>query len=455
MIKKESSFYLDCMRSIWVSKIDSSEVNLSEEKENYIEISSLREDNHPNLKKIKNINFLENESINDEKNEFKKINSNNTEYPFLVFENCVFKDFEVANYKKELHFINCIFENITLKNRFDNIIFEDCTINDKFIITNYLSLKDQKLSAGNNVIAFYRGSINELILYGLINFEHRLYINHQSKKNNKTCKIKSLRIEACSFLENFKLQNTIIDEIEISDVNFEKNVDFYKTIFKNGISYDLITNKKSLRDEIRFLSINFSGMALFTNSRFEQKFIMEHVTFEKMSNFKNAIFEKGFDLEQINIKEEINFYGIEILDKTTTSQETYRILKHNFEEVNNKIEANKYHALEMELHRKDIWSKEYITFKLLSDGIVSFIHWLSSNHSSNWFLALFWIFVVSFITTYNLECKITIDNIFKYINVLSDIEDFKDSYMAMTLNKVSLGYLYYQFLTAVRKDTRK
>ena len=56
-----------------MSKIDSSEINLSEKKENYIEISSLREDNHLNLKKIKNINFLENETIRDDKNEFKKL----------------------------------------------------------------------------------------------------------------------------------------------------------------------------------------------------------------------------------------------------------------------------------------------------------------------------------------------------------------------------------------------
>ena len=112
----------------------------------------------------------------------------------------------------------------------------------------------------------------------------------------------------------------------------------------------------------------------------------------------------------------------------------------------------------MEQHRKTIWERIFNDcnsfLKLLPDGIVLFIHKLSSNHSSNWFLALFWIFVVSLITSWSLD-SITVDNFFKYINILSKIEDFNCSYMAMTLNKVSLGYLYYQFLTAVRKDTRK
>ena len=161
----------------------------------------------------------------------------------------------------------------------------------------------------------------------------------------------------------------------------------------------------------------------------------------------------------------MNFYGINIVDTSKTSQETYRIIKNQFEKLNNKIEANKYHALELEQHRKDIKKRVFSDlksfYKFLPDGLISFFHWASSNHSSSWFLALIWIFVVSICTNIFLGNN-TIDfsfdgwdNIFKYINILSKLEDFNNSYLVMTLNKVSLGYLYYQFLTAVRKDTRK
>jgi hypothetical protein len=36
-----------------------------------------------------------------------------------------------------------------------------------------------------------------------------------------------------------------------------------------------------------------------------------------------------------------------------------------------------------------------------------------------------------------------------------DLEKLKDKPFILFINKLSLGYLYYQFLTAVRKDTRK
>ena len=51
--------------------------------------------------------------------------------------------------------------------------------------------------------------------------------------------------------------------------------------------------------------------------------------------------------------------------------------------------------------------------------------------------------------------KLNFECIFKYINILTTKDDFDNSYIAMTLNKVLLGYLYYQFLTAVRRNTKE
>jgi len=50
---------------------------------------------------------------------------------------------------------------------------------------------------------------------------------------------------------------------------------------------------------------------------------------------------------------------------------------------------------------------------------------------------------------------INIDDIFKFMSIITKQEDFNCNYFLMTVNKVSLGYLYYQFLMSVRKDTRK
>lgn len=309
------------------------------------------------------------------------------------------------------------------------IAFEDCEI-DEIIIENNI------LDESNKSIIINGGKIKDFKIEKA-EIKNHLHINHNSE--NKL-EIVNLNISNCIFEKDFSFHNVIIKNIEIKDCDFNSLSEFIESEFTEKFNFDEITYK---------------GFTLFDDCTFNTKAKFEYIIFEKFTSFRGSKFNKGIDLEYTSSDKEINFYGIEISDKNSTSQETYRIIKNQFENLNNKIEANKYHALEMELHRKNIWSKEYITFGLLTDGIVSFVHWLSSNHSSNWFLALFWIFVVSLITNINLGYGITVDNIFKYINILSKIEDFKDSYIAMTLNKVSLGYLYYQFLTAVRKDTRK
>jgi hypothetical protein len=93
-------------------------------------------------------------------------------------------------------------------------------------------------------------------------------------------------------------------------------------------------------------------------------------------------------------------------------------------------------------------------------------HRCSSNHSQNWLLPLFWIFVVGSLTYGGLtywgvvnfagECFFyQIEHIFKYISIFNFDDSLKKLPVIFVLNKVLLGYLYYQFLTAIRKDTRK
>jgi len=358
------------------------------------------------------------------------------------------------------------FDNNHIKSKAKKVVIENCSFDELSVVAfpctiEFINCEITKLSI-NRILNNSNSTFYFNLQGGFINYCHiegdiktKFYINKQDDDNTNQTKISKLEIRKANFEQNFKLHNCLIDEVFIKDVDFQKNADFYKSTFKKGMD----------SNEIYFKSINFKSLALFGDTEFFEKLIFKYVTFEGYNHFKSAKLHKGLDLEYTNVQKEINFYGIEILDKTTTSQETYRIIKNQFEKLNNKIEANKYHALEMEQHRKDIQKKIFTglksCWKFAPDGLVSFFHWISSNHSSNWFLALFWIFVVSFVTNFflgNNSFDFSVngwDNIFKYINILSKIEDFNCSYLAMTLNKVSLGYLYYQFVTAVRKDTRK
>lgn len=408
-----------------MNKINSTDINLSEKKDNYIEI-----DDFIGLKIIKNINFLEDINIIEGKNELRNII--NTAYSFVTFENCLFKNFRISKCTDKFKFINCTFDNINLFSRFENIDFEDCKIAK-------LMIKNDMISDINKSIIINGGKIDKFLIKNS-EISNHVHINHEPNKN---LEIDYLEIIDSTFEKDFSFNNTIIKNTEIKNCDFNSLSEFINVQFTEKFNFDEITYK---------------GFTLFDDCIFNAKAEFKYVIFEKFTSFRGSKFNKGINLEYTSSDEEINFYGMEILDKTTTSQETYRIIKNQFEKLNNKIEANKYHTLEMEQHRRNIWERIFNDcnsfLKLLPDGIVLFIHKLSSNHSNNWFLALFWIFIVSFVTSWSLD-SVTVDNVFKYINILSKIEDFNCSYIAMTLNKVSLGYLYYQFLTAVRKDTRK
>jgi hypothetical protein len=382
----------------------------------------------------------------------------------ITFQNCEFKYEPILKSGSIwfIKFIDCNFENIDsiqenilkITNPNKKVYFENCCFNKlKFGDIRHIRFNTNvKLCYFEFVEECY---IKEFIIEN-IEIASKFYINKQYDGNDKKCKIDKLVIHHSIFKENFKLHNCEIDEAEIKDTDFKNNADFYKNHFKSGLKY----KDTSQLEEIYFKALNFHELALFGDTKFDKKFHLKYVTLKGFSHFRNAEFHEGLDLDYTNTQNTMNFFGIKELDnyisKSNTSQETYRIIKYNLEALENIVEANKYHVLELEKHREDIWSKDFITIKLLLDGIVSFLHRLSSNHSSNWFLALFWIIMVSIGTNLFLDNDIlSIECILKYVNILSKLEDFENSYTIMTFNKILLGYLYYQFLTAVRKDTRK
>lgn len=306
------------------------------------------------------------------------------------------------------------------------------------------------------------GEIEDLLLSDR-EWDTKYYINKQYNDNARKTKIINLTIKNTVFKENFKLHNCEVENINIQDTDFEKHADFFKTIFYQG----LIQGEQE-NTPISFKAINFKGLALFGDTEFKTKAIFQYVTFESFSHFRKSIFHKGLDLDYCNIQQEMNFFGIKKLEtktaKENTSQETYRIIKHNLEKIGNKIEANQYHALELSKNGKNIglnirsmFLKKKIPWSLLQRGMVSFIHWVSSKYSSSWVMALFWIFIAGLTTNYYLcgSEYVKFNFIFQYMSIVTNMDYFHSNYVVFLLNKISLGYLYYQFVTSIRRDTRK
>ena len=419
-----------------MNKINSTDINLSEKKDNYIEI-----DDFIGLKIIKNINFLKDINIIEGKNELRNII--NTAYSFVTFENCLFKNFRISECTDKFKFINCTFDNINLFSRFENIDFEDCKIAK-------LMIKNDMISDINKSIIINGGKIDKFLIKNS-EISNHVHINHEPNKN---LEIDYLEIIDSTFEKDFSFYNTIIKNTEIKNCDFNSLSEFINVQFTEKFNFDEITYK---------------GFTLFDDCIFDTKAEFKYVIFEKFTSFRGSKFNKGIDLEYTSNDKEINFHGIEILDKTTTSQETYRIIKNQFEKLNNKIEANKYHALELVQRKKEL---EKDKWKYFSEYLVFIIHDLSSKHSTSWFRAVLWIIFVGFFTIFLVHFDIVKDLFFhpsnfkieylskiwsefwQYINI-TNLERLKDKPFIFFLNKLSLGYLYYQFLTAVRKDTRK
>ncbi len=168
---------------------------------------------------------------------------------------------------------------------------------------------------------------------------------------------------------------------------------------------------------------------------------------------------KGLNLEYANIEKEMNFFGIKELDETTsienTNQETYRIVKYQLQKVGNIIDSNKYHSLELQKKKVKVCENSCKNWKLLADCLVLNIHKISSNYSTSWILALFWIIIVGISTSGFIKKSVFFDEFYKYSSLFTSLDDFCGIYWLFMLNKIILGYLYYQFVSAVRKDTRK
>lgn len=396
----------------------------------------------------------------------------------IKFQNCEFNTEPIITNENVflIEFDNCIFNSIDdisinlLGTTHDNkqVYFYDCKF-DKFQLGDIRAIM---FNSNIKLCRFflYGGEIDEFIIEN-IEMASKFYINKQYDDNDRLCKINTLNISNSIFKENFKLHNCEVEEVIIKDVDFEKNADFYMSKFVSGAKNEDFDEAT----EINFHALNFKSLALFGDVHFYKKFHLRYVTLEGYSHFRNAIFDEGLDLDYTNIQNEMNFFGAEglssKLSKQNTSQETYRIIKHNFMKLNNVIEANKYHSLELNTHRKNIRFIDVLLDCKLPiqnslDWVVSAFHLLSSNYSKNWLFTLVWIISISIITNLFLEYELLIqekinwETLFRYINILTSIDDFKNaatnekSYVAMTLNKVSLGYLYYQFLTAIRRNTK-
>ena len=377
------------------------------------------------LNKNQFLNTIFNDAVQFQKVKFGIKDNHEEEYYQLSLSHTKFND--------RVHFINCdFFDKLTiesLKNK-NNILLDDCHFKSLRISSQLGEFKT--IGKGNKKIIenlnISNTQIDKLIINNYI-INNRFLFNSIEKINN-------VNFDELVFNEKVEMKNCNINNLSFHNTKFGQTTDYFGTKF----------------NIINFYKTTFEEVVVFENTLFQNKADFKLTTFSKLGMFKNSTFVKLLNLEDSIIQGEMNFFNVKT---NTLTRETARVIKYSFEKIGNKIEANKYHALELEQKRIELKDKKCKSLSEIRDNIVFTIHYWSSSHSTNWFKALCWIFIIGIFTNFISEQVISWNNSFMFISILTNIDEFCGNYVLMSLNKVSLGYLYYQFLMSVRKDTRK
>ncbi|MCR1815974.1 pentapeptide repeat-containing protein [Aliarcobacter butzleri] len=278
---------------------------------------------------------------------------------------------------KSLKAYNCTYIKTFLENTCtENINFIDCRIKEYFYLPILKNIIFERLSFQSCTfeknVDFSLYSEVRSIRISFCNFNDDLILNAP--------KIISLEIENTTFSGNVNFGNSSIETFELKSSNFVKNCNFYNTTFIKYNNFRFTTFNQS---------VNFSKAKL-NNVNFSDTNFLSFVDFSEISNIEN----KQIEYEKIE------------------NRKTARILKSKLDEANNIIESNYFYSIEMKKREKEL-EEDIKEGKNFFEWLVFKIHGLSSNHSQDWLLALFWIISFTLLS-------VTIEKIFSSHIGLSD-----------------------------------
>jgi hypothetical protein len=260
---------------------------------------------------------------------------------------------------------------------------------------------------------------------------------------------------------------------------FEKRVNIKqcdinnRAIFTNTKFHDIVDFHQSMFNIINFEKTQFEELCNFKEVQFNGHVNFKYTKFLQTAIFKDTIVKGELNLRDSIFKSNANFLGITskqkhsqtsvIKDIKVANTETARIIKNFYINENNIIESNRFYKLELKAKAKEtsILKEpfEYLVFKL---------HGLSSNHSQNYILALFWVFVFAFIhVTFDLGhgvLDMLVYTTFNYQEVLNSMANSINPFSLISVENLSFStlifkgtilYFIYQFIVSIRQNTRK
>ena len=239
-------------------------------------------------------------------------------------------------------FENCIFEHRVLMKGHGNgssfldefeAVFENCKLRELYV--SDLGLEPQ----------LFRNSVETPSELQQLTIIDSIICRKFSIDNIKG--MKSFELRSTEFEKKFAMIACDCAALVIKNTNFNGLADFYQSRFQR-----FLVQKSIFRD-----FAGFEECVLGKENNPEQKNItLKHVSFYSFLNFREAHFNQTLDLRATNRMQEPNFLDAEFSPtaRAHTDRETFRIIKHSFDAVGNRIEANKYFAHEMQAYRREL-----------------------------------------------------------------------------------------------------
>lgn len=340
---------------------------------------------------------------------------------------------------KRIWFNYCKFSTTYLELNNIEVFFQDCEFFDRYSISNskllttnesnviyqmcifnkdiYISKMDNKENIIENTL-FSDCEFKKKLEAEDISFKKGIFNN---TKYNEYIEISKIRFFNCIIGNDFILQGYKIGNLDLSETTFlgKTKIQYceieVESLFYNTKFEDLADFYRTKFNKINFERTDFKNIAVFSEVEFHCDVDFKYTKFLGTSIFRDTVIEGKLNLRDTIFKEDANFLDItsksrkgydeekrdymhigELEDIKVSNRETARIIKNFFDSSNNIIEANRFYKLEMKQREKELDFKksfsEWITFK---------IHSISSNHSQDWLLAIFWIISITFLYSYS------------------------------------------------------
>lgn len=269
-----------------------------------------------------------------------------------------------------------------------------------------------------------------------------------------------------------KLGKVVLKNCSLKGVFSAKSLSLKSLIFENCEFSGHVLLSNSSIDRVKISTCTFGSLLAFNNCTYYGEFFLDKVNLNGMIDFREAKFLGGLNLDTANFSGEANFLGVDADggNIANTTRETYRLIKHSFDNIGNHLEANKFFAKEMDKYRDEVSGNKSLPWW---DRAVFHINKNVSDFGQNYLLSIGWLllFMVGYFYTFVLHrhfglihnessCDV-FDNGYDKVNCLaSGMIPFK-GFLTNGMELLSLFFyiifavLVWQTVVALKRHTRR